>query len=241
MIKEQITDYWTKRSHDFCKLRQEELESYMAPLWLDEINNYLEADKTYRILDVGTGGGFFAILLAQEGHIVDGIDLTKSMVDGARILAQRENVADSVNFEVMDAENLAYADKTFDIVITRNLTWTLPNPEKAYREWHRVLKSNGVLLNFDADYGKQKFANDASLPINHIHNLVEKSLMEECDAIKNSLSISKSNRPSWDLKVLDKLGYDNISADTQIGKRLYTHKDNFYNPAPVFLISAVKN
>lgn len=241
MIKEQITDYWTKRSDDFCKLRKEELDSYMASLWLDEINSYLQPNKLYKILDVGTGGGFFAILLAKQGHFVEGIDLTTSMIEGARRLAQKENIAGNINFEVMDAENLAYADKTFDIVITRNVTWNLPHPKRAYHEWHRVLKPNGLLLNFDADYGKQKFVSDASLPINHIHNLVDKSLMEECDAIKNSLAISKLNRPAWDLQVLDNLGYENISADTQISKRLYAHKDNFYNPVPMFLISAVKN
>lgn len=239
VLKQRITNYWTKRSTDFCKLRKEELDSYMASLWLKEINDYLEEGKQYRILDVGTGGGFFAILLAKEGHLVDGIDLTASMIEGAKNLAQKEAV--DVNFAVMDAEILAYADETFDIVITRNLTWTLPNPQKAYREWHRVLKSNGLLLNFDADYGKEKFAKDASLPTSHVHNLVAKSLMEECDTIKNNLAISKLTRPNWDIDVLNDIGYEKVNADTQIGKRLYTHKDNFYNPAPVFLISAVKN
>ena len=240
-MKEQITAYWTKRSDTFSKLRKQELNSYMANLWLKEIKPYLSKHRPYKILDVGTGSGFFAILLAKAGHFVEGIDLTESMIEQAKILAHSENLAGKVNFQVMDAENLAFASESFDMVITRNLTWTLPNPQKAYSEWYRVLKLNGVLLNFDADYGKQKFSNDASLPISHVHNLVQKSLMEECDSIKNNLMISKMNRPTWDVKVLNKLGYSNIFADTQIGKRLYTHKDNFYNPAPVFLISAVKN
>ena len=57
----------------------------------------------------------------------------------------------------MDAENLYFADNTFDVVISRNLTWTLPNPQKAYSEWYRVLKPQGILLNFDADYGNEQF------------------------------------------------------------------------------------
>ena len=240
-MKKQITACWTKRSDNFSKLRKQELNSYMAKLWLKEIKPYLSANKPYKILDVGTGTGFFAILLAKAGHFVEGIDLTASMIEQAKILARGENISDKVNFQVMDAENLAFASESFDMVITRNLTWTLPNPQKAYSEWYRVLKPNGVLLNFDADYGKQTFSSDASLPTSHVHNLVQKSLMEECDLIKNNLMISKMNRPTWDIKVLNKLGYNKIFADTQIGKRLYTHKDNFYNPAPVFLISAVKN
>ena len=42
-----------------------------------------------------------------------------------------------------------FSDGTFDVLVTRNLTWTLPDAgKKAYREWSRVLKEDGVLLNF---------------------------------------------------------------------------------------------
>lgn len=52
----------------------------------------------------------------------------------------------------MDGQNLEFADGTFDVVISRNLTWNLENPQKAYSEWQRVLKEGGVLLNFDANW-----------------------------------------------------------------------------------------
>ena len=53
-----------------------------------------------------------------------------------------------------DAEKLDFADESFDVVISRNLTWTLPHPIDAYQEWMRVLKKGGVLINFDAEYAK---------------------------------------------------------------------------------------
>lgn len=40
----------------------------------------------------------------------------------------------------MDASHLAFADETFDAVVSRNLTWNLEDPEQAYKEWMRVLK-----------------------------------------------------------------------------------------------------
>mgnify|MGYP000482475991 FL=1 len=52
--------------------------------------------------------------------------------------------------------NLEYEDESFDVVITRNLTWTLPDVDKAYKEWHRVLRKGGVLLNYDANYANMK-------------------------------------------------------------------------------------
>ena len=42
-------------------------------------------------------------------------------------------------FLVMDAEKLEFEDASFDMVISRNLTWTLPHAEEAYQEWKRVL------------------------------------------------------------------------------------------------------
>ena len=51
----------------------------------------------------------------------------------------------------MNAEALCFEDSSFDIVISRNLTWNLPDPDKAYAEWTRILKSGGLLLNYDAN------------------------------------------------------------------------------------------
>ena len=81
-------------------------------------------------------------LLAQQGHEVLGVDLTPDMIERSKELAEEEG-ADCI-FQVMDAENLTFADETFDVVISRNLTWTLPDANRAYREWLRVLKREVV-------------------------------------------------------------------------------------------------
>lgn len=237
--KERIVHYWTERSEEFKKLRQAEIESYMAKLWREEIEGHLENKKALRILDVGTGCGFFAILLAKEGHHVEGIDLTEAMVEYARVLAAEEK-ADAL-FHVMDAENLKYGDESFDVVIARNLTWTLPNPGKAYQEWVRVLKTGGMLLNYDADYGKTEFETERKrLPEHHAHNQVSKTLLAECDAIKQNLDISRKMRPLWDAEILKACGCRSVSADMDISARIYRRQDEFYNPTPMFLIKGIK-
>lgn len=241
-IKDRIINYWTKRSENFAQLRQEELYSYMSELWLTEITKYLP-QRPCKILDVGTGTGFFANLLAQYHHEVEGIDLTASMIEQAKqSLTKLQQHDYKINFQVMDAENLYFSDNTFDVVISRNLTWTLPNPQKAYSEWYRVLKPQGILLNFDADYGNEQFYQSKieNLPLNHAHRQVKPTLMHECDLIKNSLEISSKIRPDWDLRILKQLQFKDVFADTNIGQRIYKHQDKFYNPAPVFLIYAQK-
>ena len=237
-IKNRIINYWSRRSGDFARLRRDELNSYMADLWLEEIRKYLP-DKPCRILDIGTGSGIFAILLGKAGHYVEGIDLTASMIEEAKILAAKSGV-NSV-FKVMDAENLLYPDESFDIVLSRNLTWTLPHPRKAYGEWHRVLKKGGMLLNFDADYGKEHLVQDLnSLPQNHAHHNINSDLLAECDSIKANLDISQLRRPQWDSSVLQQIGFAHVDTDETVGKRIYSQHDEFYNATPLFLIRAVK-
>lgn len=96
------------------------------------------------------GTGFFACLFAAEGHEATGIDLTPDMIKHAEHMAAVLGL--DATFRIMDAENPDFEPESFDVLVTRNLTWTLPHVEKAYREWYRILKPGGVLINFDADY-----------------------------------------------------------------------------------------
>ena len=239
-IGQRVKDYWTQRSHDFGTVRKNELENEMGQRWLREIERFLPEGGSLDILDVGTGTGFFAVLLAQQGHRVEGIDLTPAMLEEARTLAKQRNL--DITFREMDAQNLAYPDGTFDVVISRNLTWTLPDPERAYASWFRVLKPGGVLLNFDADYAahvrshsvqNRKVAPDS--PYGHVG--MTDALQQENDAITLSMDIGQA-RPEWDGKVLTRIGFQSCQADTQVGKRLLGELD--LTTAPMFGIFARK-
>ena len=239
-IGQRVKDYWTQRSHDFGTVRKNELENEMGQRWLREIERFLPEGGSLDILDVGTGTGFFAILLAEKGHRVEGIDLTPAMLEEARTLAKQRNL--DITFREMDAQNLAYPDGTFDVVISRNLTWTLPDPESAYAEWFRVLKPGGVLLNFDAEYAahvrshsvqNRKVAPDS--PYGHVG--MTDALQQENDAITLSMDIGQA-RPEWDGKVLTRIGFQSCQADTQVGKRLLGELD--LTTAPMFGIFAKK-
>ena len=239
-IGQRVKDYWTQRSHDFGTVRKNELENEMGQRWLHEIERFLPEGRSLDILDVGTGTGFFAILLAEKGHRVEGIDLTPAMLEEARILAKQRNL--DITFREMDAQNLDYPNDSFDVVISRNLTWTLPDPESAYAEWFRVLKPGGVLLNFDAAYAahvrshsvqNRKVAPDS--PYGHVG--MTDALQQENDAITLSMDIGQA-RPEWDGEVLTRIGFQSCQADTQVGKRLLGELD--LTTAPMFGIFARK-
>lgn len=236
--KERIVNYWEKRSDSFLEQRRQELHSAMAERWMKEIREQLPEGRKLKILDVGCGAGFFSILLAKDGHQVTGIDLTPDMIKNSSLLAEEEKV--SCEFQVMDAENPEFQDETFDVVISRNLTWTLPNVRRAYQEWIRVLKKGGVLLNFDANYGLEDCTDAASLPEDHAHKTLGIEMMRECEEIKRQLPISSYSRPAWDLETLGALELKEFKLDLGISSRIYLEKDAFYNPTPLFMLRTTK-
>ena len=237
-IESRVQSYWTKRAHNFNIVRKNELNSSISERWREEIVHFLPEGKVLQILDVGTGTGYFAILLSQIGHQVTGIDLTDAMLKEARDNAALYQVHPT--FQQMDAQKLAFLDQSFDVVISRNLTWTLPDPESAYREWMRVLKPGGVLLNFDANYGAVDFTDTSDLPKNHAHNQIENTLMQECEDIKRQLSISNYARPAWDLEALSNSGVQQFQIDVGVSQRVYIEKNAFYNPTPLFAVCGKK-
>lgn len=239
-IEQRVKAYWTQRSHDFGAVRRNELKNDMGKRWQQELEAHLPQRTHLRILDVGTGTGFFPILLAEMGHLPQGIDLTPAMLREARAAAQQRGL--SIPFLEMDAQNLGYGDGTFDVVLSRNLTWTLPEPEQAYAQWFRVLKPGGILLNYDAEYARHVRSHSTQncqvapdSPYGHVG--MTQALQQECDNITLELDVGKP-RPAWDEGILKEIGFRDVRVDAQLGSRLLGNLD--LTTAPMFGIYATK-
>lgn len=203
-LARRIEIYWDKRSSDFSRKRQIELSGVDATLWKRLLQDVLpEMKRPLRILDVGTGAGFFAILLSQLGHEVEAVDASGAMLRAAKENALAMGV--TPHFQKMDAAELGFPDERFDAVVTRNLTWTLPDVMEAYREWRRVLRRGGRIVNFDADRGEVTFTKACDQA--SVHADVEEAALAECNAIKDSLRISTHRRPAFDRAFLEELGF----------------------------------
>jgi SAM-dependent methyltransferase len=94
-------------------------------------------------LDVACGTGNTALPLARRGAVVTGIDIAANLLVQARERAAAENLA--VTFDEGDAEQLPYADASFDVVVSMFGAMFAPRPELVAAEFARVLKPGGLL------------------------------------------------------------------------------------------------
>lgn len=105
--------------------------------------NRLNIEPNSRILDLGCGtGSLFQSLLdvVPEAELL-GLDLSTEMLDIAR-----EKLPDSIELVVGSADNLPFADESFNLVISTSAFHYFPNPVSVITEAKRVLKTNGRLV-----------------------------------------------------------------------------------------------
>lgn len=235
-ILSRIENYWDNRSENFSKKRKLELHGADYFGWEKIFVEHLPSDKNLKILDVGTGAGFFAIILSKLGHKVIGVDMSAKMIAEAEKNSAEFNC--NAEFIKMDAQKLNFSDESFDAVVSRNLTWTLPDVMEAYREWRRVLKIGGMILNFDSDLGKITFEKKSDAK--DIHSDVDEKSIAECNAIKSQLRISTHCRPTFDVEFLRSINFS-VEFEKNISAKIHCDKNILYDDVEMFAIYAKKN
>ena len=99
-----------------------------------------------RALEVGSGTGYFTLNLMQDGVIGAGVctDVSPGMLDALRANAERLGL--DVETVVTDAAALPFEDASFDLVLGHAVLHHLPELERSFAEFRRVLRPGGVLL-----------------------------------------------------------------------------------------------
>lgn len=114
--------------------------------WLALLSRLLPESPRLRVLDVGAGTGFLALLISELGHDVTAIDLSEEMMAVGR--EQAATLGLSTQFLLGDAEAPPTLD-AFDVVISRHVLWTLQRPEQAMRAWSGLLRPGGRVIVID--------------------------------------------------------------------------------------------
>ncbi|MEU9115584.1 class I SAM-dependent methyltransferase [Streptomyces sp. NPDC048483] len=117
--------------------------------WAARLRSWLPSGPA-GILDLGCGTGSLALLAAEQGHQVTGVDRSPAMIARARAkLAGR-----GAGFLVGDAARPPVGERRFDVVLVRHLLWALPDPAAALRHWAGLLVPGGRLVLVEGRWGE---------------------------------------------------------------------------------------
>jgi len=110
---------------------------------LENMDSELNANQA--VLEIGTGTGIIPFAIYSKVSSIVATDISPDMI---KIASQKQadlNIR-NINFQVQDSYNLAFPDKSFDVVIASNLLHLLYEPEKPLAEVMRVMKDDGIFI-----------------------------------------------------------------------------------------------
>ena len=110
------------------------------------IRHGIKPDMT--VLEVGPGNGTYTVAAAKRvgsKGTVYAIDIEPKMINRVRKRVKEEHIK-NIKAQVANVYNLPYDDGMFDLVYMITVISEIPKPEKALKEFHRVLSSKGTLV-----------------------------------------------------------------------------------------------
>lgn len=248
-MQERINNYWSKRADEFGDARYTDMQGKKRENWTKLISEHLPKKDRIRALDLGTGAGFFSFILHDLGCEVTGIDYSEDMLANAHKNCERLGFPD-IKFLRMNAQDLKFDDGSFDFIFTRNVTWTLPDPAKAYSEMVRVLAPGGKLMNADANYSAgfkkmdetgltEKAASNPNMQYQYPATSLE--MLRERNDIAKSLYIADEKRPVWDINLLSEYGLERFWIDLDVNSNIFLLERMKYSSiSPEFVLVAEK-
>ncbi len=157
MNKNNIKDYSRKISERMWNMPDKgELESHREETYIDDIIQKSHIERQLldnlegidTVFDAGAGSGRFSILLAKHGRRVTHFDISQSMIDKAKELAEQAGVIDKITFVKGALEDLSdYTNKSFDMVVSFDapISYTYPNQEHVIGELVRIAKKRIII------------------------------------------------------------------------------------------------
>lgn len=212
-----IGAYWNSRSEGFSRQILEELE-HGYDRWSSRLSGLLLGIPGKCVLDIGCGPGFFTVLLCALGFEVTAVDYSEDMLAQAESIVRQRGL--TACFLKGDAGMLPFEAESFDAVVSRNLTWNLEEPDKAYREWLRILKPGGCIINCDGNHYNHYYMEEYRLERQqkdfsdgHNPEYMKNVDVAVIDEIARELPLSRELRPKWDIGFLLDAGAVHVEAD----------------------------
>ncbi|RDI52354.1 bifunctional demethylmenaquinone methyltransferase/2-methoxy-6-polyprenyl-1,4-benzoquinol methylase UbiE [Flavobacterium glaciei] len=115
--------------------------------WRKKVLQIVSKSNPKIILDIATGTGDLAILMAQtQAEKIVGLDISAGMLEVGEKKIAAKNLSNTIEMILADSENMPYEDNYFDAITVAFGVRNFENLEKGLAEILRVLKPNGVFV-----------------------------------------------------------------------------------------------
>jgi len=139
--------------------------------WKSEIVKIAKKKNPRKILDMATGTADIAIMLSHiKSCEIIGLDISSKMIEIGKTKINRLNLYKRISLDIGDAENIKYADDTFDIVTVGYGVRNFENLNKGLNEIYRVLKKDGKITVLE-------FSKPSMFPVKQAYGIYSKYLL----------------------------------------------------------------
>lgn len=250
-LAERIKHGWEVSAEGYSAIVQDDFSEASERAWASAILGERPREGRLRILDFGCGPGYFAIIMARRGHDALGADLSPAMIEQARKNACSQNV--HARFEVID-DTFEPQAGSFDMIVSRNVVWSLADPETVFATWLRLLAPGGKALVFDGDYLRDlrraqkdgpSYAEGYRKRYLELYGSEPKlsySNYEEARGWRTELPLAGEARPSWDKAALSRAGFSSVRIEENVNDRVFAdaRQRALCAELPMFLVTATR-
>lgn len=135
---------WDSNAGFWIKIIREKLDPYRLVVTDRAILKQALGPKRMKVLDAGCGEGYLCRRLAEQGHQIYGVDISRKLIEAAQDLENKSPLG--VTYRVGDFKKTGLPTASFDLVLSNHTIYETGQPEKAVREFARLLKRGGRLV-----------------------------------------------------------------------------------------------
>lgn len=115
--------------------------------WRQKVLKLVSATNPKTVLDIATGTGDLAILMAQtSAETIIGLDISAGMLDVGKQKIEQKNLSNKIKMVLGDSEKIPYNDNSFDAITVAFGVRNFENLEVGLAEILRVLRPNGIFV-----------------------------------------------------------------------------------------------